>query len=156
MTSRLLPTDVRRRKRSGSHQKENAHASANRADTKPDACTVCVCAYLRKHAARELDGNDALERQVVKCLYQFAVGTLDVRPRDGCTEYYTRLNGKQRMQFTRVTNEPPAESHCRVLRVHVPAHLVHDAVAGLHVSLIYTSDKGNKLYKKLRGGSIGS
>jgi hypothetical protein len=120
--------------------------------------TVCVCAFLRKQAARELDKHMGLEKQVAKCLRQFAMGALEVRSRDGTIgpEFYTRLDGKHRMQFLRATESPPRDSYCRVIRVHVPARLVSDAASGLCVSMIYTSDKGNKLYKKLRGGSFGS
>lgn len=117
---------------------------------------VCVCAFLRKHAARELEEHGELEKQVIKCLQQFATGSLEFHPRDGCNERYARLNGKRRIQFVRADRAPPKDTYCSVLRAYVPAHLVRNAAAGLHVSLIYTSDKGNKLYKKLRGKHVHS
>lgn len=134
--------------------KQSRRDGADDVHSKPDRSdTVCVCAFLRKQAARALDEQQGLEKQVAKCLYQFAVGALDVRARDGTVgpEFYARLDGKKRMQFVRTSKPPPDGTYCRVLRVHVPASLVKDSATGLHVSMIYTSDKGNKMYKQMRG-----
>lgn len=110
-----------------------------------------VYAYLRRHAKKEVDKR-GLEKQLMKCLIDYAVGTLPIRARDGHKEFYARLNGKERFQFTRAMKEPPTDEYVDVICVDVPPSCKAKVLdgQGLHISLIYTSDEGNKLNKALR------
>ncbi len=109
-----------------------------------------VWAFLRKKAASELRGRE-LHAQLEKCLIDYAMGRLGIRPRDDRLELYSRLNGKERMQFTIAVRVPEADEVEECMFVDIPAASVaKDVTLGLHVSQIYTSDKGNKQNKKLR------
>ena len=113
---------------------------------------IRVYAYLRCHADKDI-AADNLEKNLLKCLEEYATGMLDMNARNGHKghQYYARLNHKKRMQFSRALVAPQRDEYVSVFYVEVPAAAakVPDG-SGLHVSIIYTSDKGNKYNKTLR------